>query len=182
MLCKKCNIDLPFTSEYFPERNGKYLRKTCKICWNKHRTEYKKEWREKNYTRDFENRKNWYRKNPTYLKEWIKNRRKNDICFKIACYYRTRILQALKGKEKHKKTIELLGCSIDEFKKYIESKFKDGMSWDNYGYTGWHIDHIIPCSKFNLSELNEQKKCFHYTNLQPLWAEENFKKSNKLGG
>ena len=54
------------------------------------------------------------------------------------------------------------------------------MSWENYGYYGWHIDHIIPCSKFDLSKLEEQKKCFHFTNLQPLWALDNIKKSNKL--
>ena len=54
------------------------------------------------------------------------------------------------------------------------------MSWYNYGVHGWHIDHVIPCSKFNLKNLDEQKKCFNYQNLQPLWAEENIKKSNKL--
>ena len=54
------------------------------------------------------------------------------------------------------------------------------MSWSNYGIHGWHIDHVIPCSKFNLKNLDEQNKCFNYQNLQPLWAEENIKKSNKL--
>lgn len=180
MICKVCKTDKPFTSEYFPDRYGKYLRKTCKMCWNKHRTKYRNKWRMENYERDLENRKNWYKKNPTYLKEWTKDKRKNDICFKLAGYYRTRILQALKGKEKNKKTVELLGCSIEEFKKYIEDKFKEGMNWENYGYRGWHIDHIIPCSKFNLSDINEQKNCFNYKNLQPLWAIENFKKGNRI--
>ena len=54
------------------------------------------------------------------------------------------------------------------------------MSWNNHGFYGWHIDHIYPCSKFDLTDLNQQKQCFHYTNLQPLWAEENKKKSNKI--
>lgn len=178
MICKRCNTDKPYTEEYFPIRNGKYLRKTCKICWQAHRTEYKRKWREENYTRDFENRQNWYKNNPTYLKDWMKKKRKTDICFKIACYYRTRILRALKGKGKQEKIMELLGCSIEDFKKHIESKFKEGMTWENYCYSGWHIDHKIPCSSFDLKYIEEQKKCFHYTNLQPLWAMENFKKSD----
>lgn len=54
------------------------------------------------------------------------------------------------------------------------------MSWDNYGYRGWHIDHIKPCSSFNLSDIKEQKKCFHYSNMQPLWWKDNIAKSNKV--
>jgi len=61
----------------------------------------------------------------------------------------------------------------------LETKFLEGMDWDNYGIYGWHIDHIKPCSLFNLENIEEQKKCFHYTNLQPLWAIDNLKKGNK---
>ena len=72
----------------------------------------------------------------------------------------------------------MLGCSIDELKGYLESKFENGMSWENYGKGGWHIDPIKPCASFDLrSELN-QKKCFHYTNLQPLWWEDNLSKGS----
>jgi hypothetical protein len=74
----------------------------------------------------------------------------------------------------------LLGCTVDEFKQYIQSKFKEGMAWNNYGYRGWHIDHIIPCAKFDLTNPKEQEKCFHYTNMQPLWAYENISKSDKV--
>ena len=180
MICKRCGIKKPYTNEFFPERTGGYLRKTCNICWRKKRTEYKKEWRENHKERDFQNRKEWYKKNPSYLKEWMKNKRKNDVNFKIASYYRNRVLRALKNYSKGKqlKTIELIGCSIDELKKHLEINFKEGMTWENYGYNGWHVDHIIPCSKFNLSNIEEQKKCFNFKNLQPLWAYENFKKSN----
>jgi len=67
--------------------------------------------------------------------------------------------------------------SLDFLKQYLKKQFRPGMTWDNYGK--WHIDHIIPCCKFDLSKPKEQQKCFHYTNLQPLWAEENRKKGRK---
>ena len=86
---------------------------------------------------------------------------------------------ALGGYKKSNKTKELIGLDIVEFKKHLESKFQDGMSWSNYGYYGWHIDHIKPCSLFDLSKEEDQKQCFHYTNMQPLWRLDNMKKSNK---
>ena len=93
---------------------------------------------------------------------------------------RRRVSLALNGLNKSKSTIELLGCTIDEFKIYISNKFDSQMSWDNYGIYGWHIDHIIPCSSFDLTDPKQQKICFHYTNLQPLWAIDNLKKGNKI--
>jgi hypothetical protein len=93
--------------------------------------------------------------------------------------YRKRVWDALHG-NKSKKTQELLGCCSTELKLYLEQKFKDGMSWENYGLYGWHVDHIIPCASFDLTDLEQQKKCFHYTNLQPLWAEENLEKGSKV--
>jgi hypothetical protein len=74
----------------------------------------------------------------------------------------------------------LLGCSINFLKKYLEDRFKEGMLWRNYGIYGWHIDHIIPCYNFDLSKLEEQNKCFHYSNLQPLWAKENWSKHTNI--
>ena len=85
-----------------------------------------------------------------------------------------------KNTKKCKKTLELTGCTLEFLYNYLESKFTKGMSWDNYGKFGWHIDHIIPCSSFDMSNPEEQKKCFHYTNLQPLWWLDNLKKSNKI--
>jgi len=110
--------------------------------------------------------------------EWAKNKRKIDIDFKIKCYLRRRIWAALKGICKSKSTTKLIGCSIKQLKNYLESKFTKGMSWKNYGK--WHIDHIKPCASFDLSKLSEQKKCFHYTNLQPLWAIENWRKNKNV--
>ena len=71
----------------------------------------------------------------------------------------------------------MLGCSISFLKIFLEAKFKEGMTWENHGE--WHIDHIKPCASFNLLNDDEQKKCFNYTNLQPLWALENLSKGFK---
>ena len=103
-------------------------------------------------------------------------RRKYDIAFKMEIYIRNRIRRALKG-NKSKTTVKLIGCSINFLKNYLERQFTKGMSWDNYGK--WHIDHIKPCCSFDLTKSSEQRKCFHYTNLQPLWAMDNLKKGAK---
>jgi hypothetical protein len=74
-------------------------------------------------------------------------------------------------------TINLIGCSIEHLRRHLAFQFQPGMSWSNYGK--WHIDHIRPCAKFDLSKESEQKKCFHYTNLQPLWAKDNLIKGDR---
>lgn len=82
---------------------------------------------------------------------------------------------------KYKSAIKLLGCSIETFMDYLESKFEPGMSWENHGrYPGWQIDHIIPCSLFDLTKAEHQKRCFAFHNLQPLWAADNIRKSAKM--
>lgn len=91
---------------------------------------------------------------------------------------KSRLVKALKENWKSGSTLELLGCSIKEFKIHLETQFTRGMNWDNYGL--WHIDHRIPCASFDFSYSEQQEICFHYTNLQPLWAEENFRKGSKI--
>lgn len=99
--------------------------------------------------------------------------------FKVVCSIRTRISKLLKQKnaDKYNKFYNYLGCSKEEFILYFQAKFKERMKWENHGE--WHIDHIKPCASFNLLNEDEQKKCFHYTNLQPLWASENLSKGCK---
>lgn len=75
--------------------------------------------------------------------------------------------------------LEMLGCSILEFRKYLEAQFISGMTWENYGLRGWHIDHKRPCAKFDLTDPAQQRECFHFSNLQPLWAIDNLKKGSK---
>jgi bacterioferritin-associated ferredoxin len=110
-------------------------------------------------------------------KLFAKNR--ENINFRIAMSLRERLRSALKGGTKNKKTLEYLGCSVERLKEHLEEKFADGMTWENYGRYGWHIDHIKPISLFDLSQEEEIKKACHYTNLQPLWAEDNMKKGAK---
>ncbi len=82
--------------------------------------------------------------------------------------------------KKNEGTIALLGCSIVELKTYLESLFQPGMSWENYGYgyDKWNVDHIRPCASFDLANQEQQKICFHWTNLQPLWQTENMLKAD----
>lgn len=107
-------------------------------------------------------------------------RRKIDISYRIKENLRNRVRAALHGLNKSAKTLELLSCSIEELKLHLQSKFSIGMHWNNYGTKGWEIDHIIPCSLFDLTKEAEQQKCFCYTNLQPLWKVDNIKKSNTI--
>lgn len=90
---------------------------------------------------------------------------------------RARLNSALKGKLKADSTMKLVGLTSTELMQYIESKFKPGMSWGNR--KEWHIDHIKPCSSFNLTSSIQQKDCFHYTNLQLLWRIDNLKKGKR---
>ena len=105
-------------------------------------------------------------------KIWLE-KEKSEPLFKIKRNLRSRLRHAVKGNTKSAKTLELLGCSVESLKIHLEKQFLDGMSWENYGLHGWHIDHIIPCDYFDLSEESEQRKCFHYSNLRPLWAKDN---------
>jgi len=76
--------------------------------------------------------------------------------------------------------VEVMGCTSLELKVHLESQFTEGMSWDNYGVNGWHIDHVIPCASFDLTDPIQQKTCFHFSNLRPMWARENIKKGKKI--
>ncbi len=109
-----------------------------------------------------------------------RNRRyKNDIQFYIRVKLSRRIAMALRysGAYKSANTITLIGCSVPELKQHLEAGFVEGMTWQNRRL--WHIDHIRPCSSFDLSDPIRQKECFHFSNLQPLWSKDNLHKSNK---
>lgn len=98
-----------------------------------------------------------------------RTREKIDVNYKIANRLRHRLSTAIKGGG----SINYLGCSVEDFKKYIESQFQPGMTWDNWTSYGWHIDHIIPLSTLDLTVQDNLIKACHYSNLRPLWWNEN---------
>lgn len=180
-------------------------REQFKIKSKKYRNTHKKEiylnhklYEEKNKLILQQKRKIYYQKNKTKIlarnkqysiinkdkirkqkRYYIKNYKKINLNFKLLENLRCRIFNALRNNYKSKSTIKLIGCSIEQLKNHLEKQFKPGMTWNNHSVKGWHIDHIKPCASFDLSKPSEQRKCFHYTNLQPLWAKENLEKRNK---
>ena len=103
-----------------------------------------------------------------------RHRRQTDVLFRLACNLRKRLSNALQGRTKSAPTLALLGCSVDECRAHLERQFVDGMSWANR--TAWHVDHIRPVASYDLSDPGQQRACFHYSNLQPLWARDNLVK------
>ena len=92
-----------------------------------------------------------------------------------------RLTHILRGSRKSAPFLNLLGCSVEDFKIYIESKFDVGMSWDNWGKgcDKWNLDHIVPCALFDLTKSEHQKRCFHFSNYQPMWQPDNARKYSK---
>lgn len=119
-----------------------------------------------------------------WLRQYMRNKYNKNNEFKLLCLMRSRIRKSLKLQEvvKNKRTLELLGCTLPELREHIEKQFSEGMTWDNYGTNGWHIDHIRPCAAYNLTDVEEQKCCFNYKNLKPMWGTENIRKSSYLNG
>lgn len=128
----------------------------------------------------------WRKTNPDKVRaiqtRYAGKKLKTDPVFCLKNRMRVRMCQALRsaGASKQCKTLSLIGCSSDQLKKHIESRFLPGMTWANR--RRWHVDHIVPIASFDISTEDGQKAAFHYTNLQPLWAEDNLKKSDKPPG
>lgn len=163
-------------------------KKVISTCRDRHKSErriWEKEYRKEHRKRLIEYSRKYYVTNKArllieqkeYSRIYIPNKLKTDISFRIAHYLRCRVYSALKGNCKSQSTLKLLGCSIKHLRAYLERQFKPRMTWKNYGK--WHVDHMRPCASFDLSKPSEQKKCFNYRNLQPLWADENIKKGSK---
>lgn len=112
------------------------------------------------------------------INKYRKNKFQNDINFRLRHFLKNRLINAIKRNKKINSFILLLDCSIIQLKNHLQNQFKKGMSWQNYGK--WHIDHIRPCASFDLSKTSQQRKCFNYKNLQPLWAKENQSKGKKI--
>ncbi len=140
----------------------------------------KKEYYQKNKKELAKKLKKYRQKNKEKINKYHQQRKKTDISYKLACNLRTRLYQALKANYKAGSAVRDLGCSVAELKLHLESLFQAGMDWNNWSKYGWHIDHVKPLSKFDLTDREELLKACHYSNLQPLWAVDNIKKSNKI--
>jgi hypothetical protein len=170
--------------EYWRKRNifdtdGKIKKRNC---------EYAKAYARANKDKVKAYAREWYQKNKERLlkrtTERFRNKYRTDPQFRTANKLRARIYNALKsaGLTKNKRTEDLLGCTINEARRYIETLWQPGMSWSNHTKKGWHIDHIRPCASFDLTDPEQQRACFHYTNLQPLWGIENELKNSNYKG
>jgi hypothetical protein len=194
-ICNKCKEEKEVCEFYKNLYSKDKLRSNCKVCQNKNSTNWRlnnkekykyiqKKFIENNPGISYEYSKKWNNKNKNrvrnYQSEYYKNRYNQDILFKLKTNYRNRLKDIFRdyGYVKNNRSIDYLGCDIKFLKEYLESKFTDGMTWDNKGFYGWHIDHIIPIS----SAKNEEEiyKLCHYTNLQPLWSKDNMSKGSKL--
>jgi hypothetical protein len=194
-VCSKCSIEKPLSNFNVDNSRPDGLYPSCKECRklvvkeyskknSKKINEYQKEYKKNNLNKIIENNKKYYSKNKETINKLnyfrTKNRRNEDPIFKLRCNLNVRIRSFMKSVNiiKNNKTFDIIGCSPKFLKEYLEKQFTDNMSWDNHGLFGWHIDHIIPLSSAKTEK--ELLKLCHYTNLQPLWWEDNLKKSNKI--
>ncbi len=179
-----------YHSEWFQKRNQdpefRNRRIEQKRKWRQQNAErcrsYTKQYYAKNKKAQREKAKKWFKQNrDRHLKNrraWAKQQRKSNPNFKLSANAHTRIWILLTRKQKTCSTLELIGCSIPELRAHLEKQFKPGMTWKNYG-PAWHVDHIRPCAKFNLSDPSQQRECFHFSNLQPLFAKDNLQKGSR---
>lgn len=165
--CRKCQNEM--------SRNYKARNKEKISAYNKkYKAEHKEEVKVYNHEYNKNNREQIQKRQNVQHRE----RKKVDANYKLRVNLSNRLLQALNCKKTHK-TLDLLSCKIKEFRDWLENLFYDECDWDNYG-TLWHMDHVIPCSLFDLSNDEHQKICFHWANIQPLYAKQNLEKNNRI--
>ena len=202
-ICTKCHIEKEL-SEFYKHKSGKDgIHPICKICileiskkrykknrkqilkrdkiYRNNNKEKRKIYNRKHYQENKDNYKDYQNNNKIHIRvyntQYKRNKRKDNIQLRLTDSLRTRIHNSINRAVKSLNTMFLIGCEIDYLMFHLQSQFTKGMSWDNYG--DWHVDHIKPCAKFDLSKPAKQRLCFNYTNLQPLWAIDNLRKGNK---
>ncbi len=149
------------------DRSRKYYARKGRVILSPVQNKRKLEWQ-----------KGWRSRNPVKMRQYsFKSRQKPQVLIQNRLRTRINKMLRVKGARKSYKTVELVGCSWAFLKSYIEGQFIEGMSWSNRNQ--WHVDHVKPCAKFDLTDPDEQKACFNFTNLQPLWAPDNMKKGAK---
>jgi hypothetical protein len=192
-VCTKCREEKS-AQEFQRHRRSKDGRFSyCKACVS----EYQKEWYKENRDKRREYLKLYLKQNPEKRREYDKKyrkrnrgkirkyekaRRSKDPAFRLAQNLRVRLGAVLNGKTKPQPTLEMLGCSLGFLKFWLQMQFKQGMTWENHGE--WHVDHIVPLALVDMNAENWEdrlRKLNHFTNLQPLSAGENFRKSGRIG-
>lgn len=181
------------TKEYHKQLNKDLKREKQDPSFKKQKRERKQIPYEKVRERKREEYKLYHKKNPHKQKEYYKNaaprrleqvksREQTDLDFKLRRRCRHRMNLALKGESRDTSSLELLGCTMSFFRQWIEKNFEQGMKWENYGYgkEKWNLDHNIPCSSFDLTSIDQQKRCFNWTNVFPMWQRLNFSKNDNL--
>lgn len=190
--CNYCKKQHALTKEYWyslstqPQckvyKKDQRARKALDPDWKSARYVKSREWAKNNMDKVREYGRDYYSHNPEKVIQsnlrYTSSRKKVDVEYSLAIRLRQRLNKALRRHSKSGSAVQDLGCSVKEFKVYLESQFREGMSWGNYGRDGWHIDHIVPLSKFSLNDRQDLLKAVHYSNLQPMWAADNIKKSN----
>jgi hypothetical protein len=159
--------------EFYKDSSKKSgLSSLCKTCHRKFTKVYQS-------SNEYKNKRKEYESGDRYKELCRKYDQKNRLnpVYRIKKNLRDRLRSAIKGGYKSGSAIAELGCSLEELTIRFEKMFKPGMSWENYGE--WHIDHIKPLSKFDLTIKEQLLLAVNYKNLQPLWAVENLKKHNK---
>lgn len=134
-------------------------------------------WFATNLEKSREYSKKWGRSHREHTNKHLKNRRNTDHVYALVLRLRGRIHVALRKTQKASHTLDLVGCTRSELVTHIESQFQPGMSWENRRL--WHLDHIRPCASFDLTDPEQQRLCFHFSNLRPLWAGDNLRKGSK---
>lgn len=204
--CTKCKVEKDVSNFHPDTRYRSGLFPICRECRNAQRRQYdiayrktdkrkamKKAWYQsekgKEYRRQYEKKYALTEKRQSLMHRHrhtdryrevirvnVQKKRATDLQFRLTLSLRSRLIHAVRTGQKNGSAVRDLGCSIAEFKKYIESKFQIGMTWKNWSRSGWHLDHIVPLASFDLTKREQLLKACHYTNIQPLWAKDNFKK------
>jgi hypothetical protein len=169
MECRICKIDKNINEFYKTIKHKSGYETRCKSCKNKYIVQNVLP-KHKEYYKQYT--KNWIKNNldkkQQYEREYWKSKYKKDINFTLKRLLRGHFYKFINQNIKNKNINTLIGCNIEQLKNHLESQFKPEMNWDNHK-TIWEIDHIKPCSNFDLTDIEQQKQCFHYTNLQPLF-------------
>jgi len=175
--CKSCQKEYNVIRRQKNKKKIQKQQQEYRSKYKKRLNENRKQWGQDNPDKVAINAKKYREKYRDKINKKRREKRKGNINFRLRTVISNRIRMALSRGSKNSISYDLLGCSWEDLKLYLERQFSDGMHWDNYGQ--WHIDHIKPCCSFDLTDIKQQKICFHYTNLQPLWAIDNLKKSGR---